>query len=90
VEVELHENRRIPAVARAVLKHLPHGVVQVGGPVEIAPGADSCAFEVEVTRDALIGQYKEIFLEISIPEGTRTVRQQTGSGVLRVDPEKKR
>jgi hypothetical protein len=90
VEVELQQNRRIPAAAQAVLKRLPHGVVQLGGPVEVAPGATSCVFEVEVTRDALVGQYREIAVEISIPEGNQMVRQQTGNGVLRIDPEKKR
>jgi hypothetical protein len=90
IEVELRENRRIPAMAQAVLKRLPHGVVQLGGPVSVAPGAGSCVFEVEVAADALVGQYKEIAVEIAIPEGEQTVRQQIGNGVLRVDPEKKR
>jgi hypothetical protein len=44
---------------------------------------------VEVGSDALVGQYKEIAVEVSIQEGEQVVRQQIGSGILRVDPERR-
>jgi hypothetical protein len=89
ISVEFHENRPLPAPCEARLKRLPFGVAQIGEPVRIAPGQSTCIFEVEVTKDALVGQYKEIALEICIPEEQQIVRQQIGSGVLRVDPEKR-
>lgn len=89
IVVEFEENRPLPARSQATLKRLPFGVVQTEATVQIAPGERTCRFEVEVTKDALVGQYKDIAVEISIPEGTQIVRQQIGSGILRVDPEKR-
>jgi hypothetical protein len=89
VEVEFEENRVLPGASRVVLKRLPHGVVQMGPDVQLMPGQRSCRFEVEVGSDALVGQYKEIAVEVSIQEGEQVVRQQIGSGILRVDPERR-
>jgi len=47
-----------------------------------------CSFKVEVTADALEGQYKEIAAEITIVQNGQPIRQQSGSGTLRVDPTK--
>ncbi|MEZ5432574.1 MAG: hypothetical protein R3F31_15630 [Verrucomicrobiales bacterium] len=46
-------------------------------------------FKVEVTADCLLEQYRDIFCEVAIPVEGQVIRQQTGSGILRVDAERK-
>jgi hypothetical protein len=89
MEVEFDENRALPGPSQVELKRLPHGVHQVGPAVQLLPGQRSCRFELEVSADALVGQYKEILVEVAIREGAQVVRQQIGNGILRVDPEKR-
>jgi hypothetical protein len=88
VAVEFEENRVLPGASVVVLKRLPHGVTQMGPEVRLMPGQRSCRFEVEVGPDALVGQYREIAVEVAIREGEQVVRQQIGSGILRIDPER--
>jgi hypothetical protein len=88
VVVEFEENRGLPSASMVMLKRLPHGVTQTGPEVQLMPGQRSCRFEVEVGPDALVGQYKEIAVEVAIREGEQVVRQQVGNGILRIDPER--
>jgi hypothetical protein len=72
--------------ARASLVGLPFGVKLLEPVPEIRAQDKTCTFQIEANGDALLGQYKEIRAEIAFQEGDQLVRQQTGSGVLRVDP----
>ena len=72
--------------AKATLKRLPSGVKQLEPYPEISAGDGTCVFKVEVSNEALTGQYKEIQAIIAVPEGGQVIRQQSGSGVLRIDP----
>ena len=76
--------------AQLSLKRLPNGVKLHGKPPEIRAGEDKVFFEVEASADALAGLYKEITCEVTVKEKGQAVKQQTGSGVLRVDPAKAR
>ena len=78
----------LPRNATARLVRLPKGVELVS-PVTIKPGDTQAAFPVRVTKDCLLGQYKEIGCEISIEQKGQTITQQTGNGTLRVDAERK-
>ncbi len=72
--------------ARASLVGLPAGVKLLEPFPQITPRDKTCTFRIGVDNDALLGQYKEIRAEIAVQEGDQLVRQQTGAGVLRVDP----
>lgn len=72
--------------ARATLNRLPNGVRLLEPFPEISASDKTCAFQIEATHDALVGQYKEIQAEVAVKEAGQIIRQQSGSGVLRVDP----
>ena len=86
---DLTHNKPFAGTATATLLRLPHGVKLLDPKPTITAKDKTCVFEVEVTKDALIGPYKEIAAEITIIENGQPIRQQSGSGVLRVDPERK-
>lgn len=90
ITATLVHHRKYEGRAAARLVGLPHGVRQIDPTPQVASGDMTCAFQVEVTPDALVGLYKDISVEIAVPEGSRVVRQQSGSGVLRVDPSRGR
>lgn len=83
---ELKHNKPFPGKASATLLRLPHGVKMLEPAPQISATDKTAVFKLEVTADALVGQYKEITAEIAIVENGQTIRQQSGSGVLRVDP----
>jgi hypothetical protein len=72
--------------AKASLVGLPFGVKLLEPFPEIRAQDKTCTFRIEANGDALLGQYKQIQAEIAFQEGDQWVRQQTGQGVLRVDP----
>ncbi len=82
----IKHNKPFPGKATASLKRLPAGVKMVGPAPEITSKDEQVIFEIEAAPDALAGVYKEIQCEVTVVENGQTVRQQTGSGVLRVDP----
>ncbi len=82
----LKHNQPFEGKATAELKRLPRGVKMVGPPIEITSKDQQVIFQIEAEPDALAGLYKDIFCEVTVKENGQSVRQQTGSGVLRVDP----
>lgn len=84
----LTHNRAFTGKATATLLRLPHGVRLLEPQPSITASDKTCTFRLEVTNDALVGQYKEIAAEVTILENGQPVRQQSGSGTLRVDPAK--
>jgi hypothetical protein len=80
--------RTLPGEVTATLVRLPKGVELIA-PVTIAPGDTTALFPVRITEDCLLGQYQEIGCEITIKQNGQTITQQTGSGTLRVDAERK-
>jgi hypothetical protein len=81
-------NKPLPATATATLLRLPKGVTLVGNAPEIRSGDKEVVFEVQASSDALLGMYKEIACEVTVVEKGQPIHQQTGSGILRVDPAK--
>ncbi len=85
---ELKQNKAFPGEATATLKRLPHGVNIVEPFPKISAQDTKAEFHIEATNDALVGLYKDIFCEVTVTENGQSIRQQTGSGILRVDPNK--
>ena len=83
---DLKHSKPFSGKARATLNRLPNGVKLIEPIPEISAGDKQCIFHIEATADALTGQYKEIQAEIAVNEAGQTIRQQSGSGILRVDP----
>lgn len=79
-------NQPFEGKATATLKRLPHGVKMLEPAPQITAKDDKIVFQIEADADALVGLYKEISCEVTVVENGQSVRQQTGSGVLRVDP----
>ena len=75
--------------AEVMLGRLPFGVKQWKPFPKIKAGDETVTFKVEVTKDCLVEQYRDIYCEVAIPVEGQVIRQQTGNGVLRVDPERK-
>lgn len=74
------------AAALAKLQGLPKGIkVAEPGPV-LTPDAAELVFELQADAEALLGQYKEIGVELTFREEGQEIRQRTGAGVLRIDP----
>ena len=86
ITATLKQIKEFTGVARASLIGLPFGVKLIEPFPEITTKDQVCTFRIEATADALLGQYKQIQAELAVPEAGEVVRQQTGSGVLRVDP----
>jgi hypothetical protein len=84
----IKENKPLPATATVKLIRLPKGVTLVGDAPQIKSGDKEVVFEVQASNDALLGMYKEIACEVSVVDKGQPIHQQTGSGILRVDPAK--
>ncbi len=79
-----------PGRASAVLRRLPGGVSLREPLPTFTAGDTRLTFSIEATPDALVGQYPGVVCEVTLEENGQSVRQQTGSGVLRVDPARSR
>lgn len=71
--------------ASAILLGLPKGVEMLR-PAQLASGSPELVFEISANSAALLGNYRELACEISVPEGGQMVTQRIGKGILRVDP----
>src|SRR5262249_26303182 len=74
--------------ATVTLLHLPKGVTLTGPAPQITPSDNRVVFHVSASLDALLGLYRDIACEVTLAENGQLIKQNTGSGVLRVDPAK--
>lgn len=81
----IEQKHAFEGVATATLKNLPKGVRLVA-PAKFRAKDGEVAFRIEADGDVLAGVYKDIVCEVTVAEKGETVKQQSGSGVLRVDP----
>lgn len=86
ITAEVSHHKPFSGEATLQLGRLPFGVEQVKPFPTIKASDKSATFRVQVTRDCLVGQYKDIYCEITVNDGGQQIRQQSGSGTLRVDP----
>jgi hypothetical protein len=82
----LKQNRPFDGSAKVVLTHLPKGVTMIEPAPQITAADTQVTFNVEASAEALLGLYKEVSCEVTLVEKGQTVKQQTGSGILRIDP----
>ncbi|MCM8538442.1 MAG: PPC domain-containing protein [Lentisphaeraceae bacterium] len=81
--------KTLPGSSKMKLVNLPYGVTQLKPYPSIDAQSAKVEFKVEVSKDCLINQYKDISCEVLIMNNGQLISQKTGSGVLRVDPERK-
>jgi len=72
--------------ASVKLLGLPKGVRVIEPSPTFTTAAESVAFELEATDDALLGQVTGLICEVMIPTGDQQIVQRTGQGTLRIDP----
>jgi hypothetical protein len=83
---DIRHLKPFPGTASATLKRLPVGVSLAGPPVRISTGDERVKFPIEATAEALVGQYPGLLCEVTVEENGQVIRQQAGTGTLRVDP----
>ncbi len=74
--------------ARATLARLPRGVELVEPNREITSADMEVTFTLRATPEALVGNYQGIVLDLTVIDNGQSVRQLSGSGMLRVDVER--
>jgi len=55
---------------------------------EITSEDKEVTFTVRATADALLGNYQGIVLDVTVIEKGQSIRQLSGSGMLRIDAER--
>lgn len=74
--------------AQATLARLPRGVELVEPMQEISAGDKEVKFTLRATPEALVGNYQGVVLDVTVHENGQSIRQLSGSGMLRVDAER--
>lgn len=85
---EVSHHKPYAGEATLTLGRLPFGVKQVEPFPAVKVGDKDVVFRVEVTKDCLVGQYRDIFCEATVSVGGQDISQQSGNGLLRVDVER--
>lgn len=86
ITATIQQQKPFPGSAKATLVRLPKGVKAVEPAPQITAKDTQVVFHVQADSDALLGLYKEIACEITVSDNGQSIHQQTGSGILRVDP----
>jgi hypothetical protein len=81
----VHVNQPFPGAATVKLQQLPKGIEPVGPLPQITAKDTQVVFRVTAAPDALAGMYKGLTCEVEFTQEGQTLRQRTGSGVLRID-----
>ena len=81
---KINQLRDFEGVATAKLLRLLTGVSLVEEP-KIKPSDQEVRFKLQITPDALTGQYRQIACDVTITDSGQETHQQTGDGVLRID-----
>jgi hypothetical protein len=84
----LHQVRPFPGKASVKLLQMPKGVKMLEPAPQITADDTQVVFRIDADADALAGLYKGISCEVSFTEAGQTIRQHSGSGILRVDEQR--
>jgi hypothetical protein len=71
--------------ASVTLQQLPKGVKMLQPAPEITSQDTEVHFRIQADADALAGLYRGVTCEVVFNEEGQTIRQHTGSGILRID-----
>jgi hypothetical protein len=88
VTCELKQLREFAGEATAELKRLPHGITLVQPLPKFTSKDTKITFTIACAEEALLGQYRDIFCEVTLTENGQPMREQSGYGVLRIDTPK--
>ena len=86
ITATLEQKHPFPGQASLSLKNLPKGVEMVQPAPKITVKDKEITFNVTASPDALAGLYKDLTCEIVITDAGQKLSQQSGNGILRVDP----
>jgi hypothetical protein len=81
----LKQNKAFEGKATLKLQNLPKGLRMLEPAPQIGANDMEVVFRVAADADALAGLYKGISCEVTFTENGQTIRQHTGSGMVRVD-----
>ena len=84
----LKQKNPFPGKATLKLQQLPKGVTMLDPAPEITDKDTEVVFHLKADSDALAGLYKGLTCEIAFTIEGQTLRQHSGSGILRVDAPK--
>ncbi|MCE9561995.1 MAG: PPC domain-containing protein [Planctomycetes bacterium] len=85
---KLNHLQSFEGTATATLARLPRGIELVEATKQITSKDKEVTFTLRATGDALVGNYQGIVLDLTVTDNGQSVRQLSGSGVLRVDAER--
>lgn len=85
---KLNHLQPIPGKAVATLARLPRGIELVEPTRDITATDKEVSFQIRATSEALVGNYQGIVLDLTVNDNGQSIRQLSGSGVLRVDAER--
>jgi len=85
---KLNHLQSFEGAATATLARLPRGIELVESTKQITSKDKEVTFTLRATGDALVGNYQGIVLDLTVTDNGQSVRQLSGSGVLRVDAER--
>jgi hypothetical protein len=85
---KLNHLKPFTGTAQATLGRLPRGVELVEPTRTITPEDKEVTFTLRATSESLVGNYQGIVLDVTVGEGGQSVRQLSGSGLLRIDAER--
>lgn len=85
---KLNQLQSFAGTAKATLARLPRGVELVEPIREITSADKEVTFTLRATPEALVGNYQGIVMDLTVVDNGQSVRQLSGSGILRVDAER--
>lgn len=89
VVVKLNHLRPFTGTAKVTLARLPRGVKLEDEPIREVKAEDKeVTFTLKATEECLVGNYQGMTLEVTVEEDGQTVRQLSGSGLIRIDAER--
>jgi|GEM_PF-642793 len=85
---EIIQQRPFDGEAELRLGRLPYGVTLVEPIPRITHADTKATFHLQAQDDALLGMYEDIFCEALVPDQDQQIREESGSGILRIDPKR--
>jgi len=85
---EIIQQRPFDGEAELRLGRLPYGVTLVEPIPRITRADTKATFHLQAQDDALLGMYQDIFCEALVPDQGQQIREESGSGTLRIDPKR--
>jgi len=88
ITAEINQQKPFAGEAELRLGRLPFGVEQIEPIPRVTSRDTTATFHLKATKDCLTGLYRDIYCEALVQEKGQTIREESGSGMLRVDPER--